>query len=103
MTMKFLITLFILAVCTRTVQSTNRKTQRNFIRSMKSVVGRICSDITTMKDKIMDLETVLQEKVRDIEVENDGLKVKVSDLEMKVSDLEQIVNQTGKVAKRKLH
>ena len=80
MNMKFLITLFILAVCTKTVQSTKRKTQRNFIYSMKSVVGRICSDITTMKEKIMDLET-----------ENDELKEKVR-------DLSQIGNQKGKVA-----
>ena len=108
MNTKFLISVFILVVCTRAVQSTNRKTQKKFIYSIKSVVGRICSDITTVKEKITDLEMEnheLQEKVREL----DDLQIKVSDLEiennelkMKVSDLEQTVNQTGKVAKRKL-
>ena len=97
MNIKFLITLFILVVCTRAVQSTNRKTQRNSIYSIKSVVGRICSDVRTMKEKMTGLEMEndeLQEKVKDLdddshlEVKIDNLETKCSALEMKVSHME---------------
>ena len=96
MNTKFLITLFILVVCTRAVQSTNRKTQRNFIYSIKSVVGRLCSDITTIKEKITDLEKgndEQQEKINDLEIENDEQQEKISDLEIENDELQEKVRE----------
>ena len=103
--MRFLVTLFILMVCTAAVHSTHRVPPRNCNYYVKATFGRIFTEMNAIKEKNNDHQeevTMLQEKVEELEKENSDLQMKVNDLEVdnsdlkiKVSDLEQKFNQTG--------
>ena len=89
--MRSLKILLVLVLCSTSIESTRRV----LARSCKYLIGRMITEMTSIKGEIGNL----QENVRDLTTEVHELKVANTALQMQVNDLEENVKEEGKLAR----
>ena len=103
--MRSLEILLVLVLCSTSIQSTRRV----LARSCKYLIGRMITEMTSIKEEIGNLREndrnlttenqELKEKLEDLVVANQELKVANAALQMQVNDLKETVNEEGKLAR----